>query len=65
MNKARNNVGNIEQEYEAGTGLLNHMTSFIKGGNWNEMKVKVSDYVSVEQTDQQRKCFNPEQEYCF
>ena len=49
--KVRNNVGNVEQEYEAATDLLNHMTSFIKRDHWNSTKIKVSDYVSVEQSN--------------
>ena len=63
--KVRNNVGNVEQEYEAATDLLNHMTSFIKRDHWNSTKIKVSDYVSVEQPNHQMTLFNPKPKYCI
>ena len=59
-----NHVGNIEQQYELGTALLNQMTIFIKRYNWNETKVKVSDYFSVEQPDHQMTMFNIYPKYC-
>ena len=44
-------MGNIEQEYGAWNTLLNDMTSIIKKYHWNKTKVKVRDYVSMEQPD--------------
>ena len=42
-----------------GTALLNNMDSFIKRDHWNETKVNISDYVSVDKPDHQRNMFNP------
>ena len=60
MTKVRNNVGNVDQDSESGTDLLNHMTIFIKRYRWNQMWVNLSDYVYVDQPDHQRKMFNPD-----
>ena len=43
--------------------MLNHTTSFIKRDPWNENKVKVGDYISVEQPDHNKNTFNPHPKY--
>ena len=55
VTEVSNHVGNIEQEYEVGTDLLNQITSFITRDNQNEKKVKVLNYVSLDKPDHQRR----------
>ena len=41
------------------------MDSFIKRDHWNETKVNISDYVSVDKPDHQRNMFNPQLKNCI
>ena len=65
MTKASNNVGNIEKEYEMETDFLIGVTSFINQDNWNDMNLKVSDFVYLDQSDNQRTMFNQDPKYCI